>query len=248
MLIEKRLYEILKIVDSKKSVSVQELTELLQTSESTIRRDLTVLHNNGQLIKVHGGATTIGMHYATKEDDVSIRQDQNREEKIKIAQHAASLIEKNDFVYIDAGTTTQIMIDYITQTEAVFVTNATVHAKELVRRGCKTYILGGELKLATEAVVGVETIAALQKYNFTKGFWGTNGVCIKTGFTTPDISEALVKEKSMEQCKDRYVLCDSSKFNNLSPITFADFDSCRIITTNVKDKIYVNCNNIFQVN
>ena len=247
MLIEKRLYDILKIVDAKRSVTVQELTELLNISESTVRRDLTVLHNNGQLTKVHGGATAIGMNYYTKDDEVAIRQDLNREEKYKIAQYAASLIESNDFVFIDAGTTTEIMIDYITQTDAVFVTNATVHARKLVQKGCKTYMLGGELKLETEAVVGGETILGLKKYNFTKGFWGTNGVSLTTGFSTPDINEAMVKQKSMEQCKDRYVLCDTSKFNQIASITFADFASAKIITTTVNDETYSQCSNILEV-
>lgn len=250
MLIEKRLSEIVRIVNERKSVTVQELTELLNASESTIRRDLTVLHNHEQLVKVHGGATALGMigiNYYTKDDAVENRKDLNREEKIKIAKFAASLIKANDFVYLDAGTTTEIMIDFITEVHAVFVTNAIAHAKKLVQKGFTAYLVGGELKPVTEAIVGSEALISLEKYNFTIGFWGANGVSLNTGFSTPDVNESLVKQKSMGQCRKKYILCDSSKFNQVSPVTFADFGAAEIITTKVNDENYKKCKNILEV-
>lgn len=66
MLAEERFREILKIVNEKKTVTVTELTELLDTSESTIRRDLTQLHKRGALLKVHGGATVLNGAYTTR--------------------------------------------------------------------------------------------------------------------------------------------------------------------------------------
>lgn len=247
MLIEERLIVILKILEEEKSVTVQELTEILDASESTIRRDLALLHRQGKLIKVHGGATALGMNYHTKDDDVATRKDLNREDKIKVARYAASLIKPHDLVYIDAGTTTEIMIDYITEQEAVYVTNAMTHAQKLVEHGCTTYILGGELKLSTEAIVGSEALISLQKYNFTKGFWGTNGVCEKTGFSTPDVNEALVKTEAMNHCKECYVLCDPSKFNQISSVTFAKFLDATIISTTLEDKSYKKHKNIKEV-
>ena len=74
------------------------------------------------------------------------------------------------------------MINFINNTKAVFVTNGIVHARKLIQKKCTTYILGGELKLATEAIVGAETVNALRKYNFTKGFFGVNGVDIERAF------------------------------------------------------------------
>ena len=124
MLTEERFNKILKIISEQKSVTVQELTELLNSSESTIRRDLNALHKLGKLIKVHGGATAIDMDYNTKDDEVSVRHDINKEQKKLIGKYAASLIEENDFIFIDAGTTTEYIIDYINEKSAVFVTNA----------------------------------------------------------------------------------------------------------------------------
>ncbi|BCN32136.1 DeoR/GlpR family DNA-binding transcription regulator [Anaeromicropila herbilytica] len=247
MLIEERFCEILKLVETKKTVTVQELTELLDTSESTIRRDLTVLHNKGKLIKVHGGATTIGISFNTVDHEVAIRQDLNTEEKMRIARYAASLIESDDFIYLDAGTTTGYMIDFITEMKAVFVTNAIEHARKLSSKGIKTYLLGGELKFATEATVGSKTIGELRQYNFTKGFFGTNGVSKNSGFTTPDINEAMVKSVAIENTKDKYMLCDVSKFSQISPVTFAEVDDATIITSKLEDKSYKNYMNIVEV-
>lgn len=247
MLIEQRLSEIAAIVEKRRSVTVQELMQLFDASESTIRRDLNLLDANGQLLKVHGGAVAVGKIYNTRDDEVPRRKELNKEDKIRIAKYAASLIRPNDFIYLDAGTTTELMIDFIKEKNVVFVTNALSHAKKLSQAGCTTYVLGGEFKLSTEAIVGDEAVLSLSKYNFTKGFWGTNGVSIEQGFSTPDVKEAMIKRKSMEQCKHRYILCDSSKFSHISCVTFADFTSAKIITTKVAEEAFADCTNILEV-
>ena len=166
MLAEERFNRILNIVEEKKSVTVTELTELLDTSESTIRRDLTTLDKRKKLIKVHGGATAVDMEYMTKDSSVSVRQDLNREEKIKIGKYAAGLIRKDDFVYIDAGTSTEYLVEQILEKEAVYVTNGISHARKLLHKGCRVFLLGGELKKETEALIGAEALESLEKYNF----------------------------------------------------------------------------------
>ena len=95
--------------------------------------------------------------------------------------------------------------------------------------GMKT-LVGGELKSSTEAVVGNQAIRTIQEYHFTKGFFGTNGVTRRSGCTTPDVNEAVIKKTAMEQCRQCYVLCDASKFNSISSVTFADFEKPIFIT------------------
>lgn len=250
MLTEERFSEILRLIEERKAVTVTELTKLLGASESTIRRDLNVLHERGLLNKVHGGATAlqdISDIYSSAEEPMSEKRMQNRQEKIRIAQYAAALIRPGDFVYLDAGSTTDTLIDYLPDTKAIFVTNALAHAQRLVQRGFTTYILGGQFKLATEAIVGSEALSSLQKYNFTKGFFGANGVSPVAGFSTPDINEAMVKTKAMSRCRERFVLSDSSKFNKISSITFEEFEHATVITTLLSDSNYRNCKNLVEV-
>ena len=247
MLAEERFQKIIQLVEEKGAVTVQELTELLATSESTIRRDLTVLHDSGKLIKVHGGATAASSRYSTKDDSVEERREKHREEKLRIARYAASMIRRDDFVYLDAGTTTDWMIDFITERDAVFVTGAAGHARKLSQKGCSVFLLGGQFKPSTETVVGAETLIALQKYNFTKGFFGTNGVSAQMGYSTPDANEAMVKRQAVLQCKERFVLSDISKFGKVSSVTFAAFSDAVVITTRLEDKSFRNCTNILEV-
>lgn len=247
MLAEERFSEILKIIAQKKTVSVQELTELLETSESTIRRDLTALHKRGKIIKVHGGATAVEMEYQTKDATVSERQDLNIEEKVLVAKYAAQLIDKKDFVYIDAGTSTGFLIDYIVEKDAVYVTNAISHARKLSQKGCKVFLLGGELKETTEAIVGAEAMESLDRYHFTKGFFGANGIHKERGFTTPDVNEAMIKGKAFKQCKEKYVMADSSKLNQISSVKFGEFGEAVILTTAVKEPALKKCGNVVEV-
>lgn len=247
MLTEERFAKILSILESMGSVTVQQLMTELNASESTIRRDLNALDANGQLTKVHGGAILKAVAYSTKDDNVVSRKEKNRDAKNKIAKYAAELITAGDFVYLDAGTTTELLIEYVTSRQAVFVTNAISHAKRLAERGFTVYLLGGEFKAITEAIVGEEAVATLSKYNFTKGFWGANGVSIRKGYSTPELNEAMVKKKSMENCKECYVLADDSKFNQISSVTFAPFESASVITTGLSQPAFKKYKNVINL-
>ena len=230
MLTEERFQRILSLLEQRGSVTVTELMEALDASESTIRRDLNALDAWGSLVKVHGGALAKESGYATRDDEVDLRKQLHRKEKMRIARQAAELIKDGDFIYLDAGTTTECMIEFIENREAVYVTNAVTHAKLLAEKGCRVYLLGGEFKGTTEAIVGEEAVASIEKYNFTKGFFGTNGVTEKQGFTTPEIKEAMVKRKALEQTKERFVLADASKFNAISAVSFGEFSNAVILT------------------
>ena len=236
MLTQERHALILEKLEKESVVYLSDLINLLDASESTIRRDLNYLDKAGLLKKVHGGATSLNSKLInTTEFEVEVRQGINKEEKIAIAKYAASLIKNDDLIYIDSGTTTELMIDFIEAKGATFVTNGIGHAKKLIHKNLTTYILGGELKLATEAIIGIEAINSLRKYNFTKGFFGVNGIDIERGFTTPDIREAMVKEEALKKSKLSFVLADNSKFNEISSITFGEISNTTIITTKLED-------------
>ena len=246
MLTEQRFDIILKLLEEKKSVTVTELRELLDASESTVRRDITALDKAGKLTKVFGGAVALNHKVTAYEPTVAQKSELNKEEKKKIAKHAASLIMPDDFVYLDAGTTTGLMLEYLAGARAVFVTNAVSHAQTLAKMGIRVYLIGGELKSSTEAVVGSQAMQMIQMYHFTKGFFGTNGITRREGFTTPDTSEAIVKSTAMKQCKDAYILADESKFGQVSSVTFGEFRNARILTEEIPEE-YQESRNILKI-
>lgn len=170
MLTEQRHEIILNLLSEKGSITVTELKDILNTSESTIRRDLNTLDEQGRLTKVFGGAVEKINGVSTTELSVSQKADVNTEEKKKIAMYAARLVVPNDFIYIDAGTTTEYLIDYLEEKNATYVTNAVTHARKLAIAGFKVILIGGELKGLTEAVVGNQAIITIDRMNFNKGF------------------------------------------------------------------------------
>ena len=146
MLTQDRYRAILDLLEEKNSVTVSELTKLLDSSESTIRRDLSALDEMGKLTKVFGGATSITRNEGVFEDAVSNRETVMSDEKDAVAEYCAKLINDSDFVYIDAGTTTLKLVDHITNTNATYVTNGITHARMLIHKGMQTYIVGGKIK------------------------------------------------------------------------------------------------------
>ncbi|MFR1906431.1 MAG: DeoR/GlpR family DNA-binding transcription regulator [Clostridium neonatale] len=198
MFTEERHNIILRELKIKGMISVNDLVKLLNTSESTIRRDLNALDSEGLLKKIHGGATLVGEKASRHDYKVNVRKSLNLDEKRKIAIHAASLIQDEDVIYIDAGTTTELIIEFISNTNITAVTNGIVHAKKLLEKNIKTFILGGEIRDVTEAIIGSNAVLDLKKYNFPKGFFGANGISNENGYTTPDVTEGMVKDEALE--------------------------------------------------
>lgn len=238
MLQNERHEKILAKLKQNGAVKVAVLAKDMNISESTIRRDINELDSHGKLKKVFGGAVSINRDMSSVETDVAQRTLINIREKDIIAEYAASMINDNDFVYIDAGTTTEKMIDYLDKKSVTYVTNGITHAKKLIQRGFDAYVIGGLLRPSTEAVIGAAAIEAIRKYNFTKCFMGTNGVDIEAGFTTPDIGEAAVKTAVIKQSYVSFVLADHTKFGSVSPVTFAVIDEACVITDHLEGEHY----------
>ena len=230
MLIEERKKIILEKLKINSMVTLAELIDEIGASESTIRRDLQMLDKEGKLKKVHGGAVAIGNDYFKNDYKVILRQEINKGEKNEIAKFASKIVEDGDTIYIYAGKTTEHIIDYLKNKQITVVTNGIAHAKKLVDMNIKTFILGGEIKGVTEAIVGVRAVKDLESYNFTKGFFGANGISLENGCTTPDANEAMVKTEAIKKCDKAYILADKSKFDENSFITFCKMEDVIIIT------------------
>ncbi|MBP2033736.1 DeoR family fructose operon transcriptional repressor [Clostridium algifaecis] len=228
LLTEQRHKIILDELEKKGIVKINDLVKLLNTSESTIRRDLVYLDSINAVRRIHGGAEIpkgkfIEPSYLEKE----IR---NVEEKRKIAKFAASLINEGDCVYLDAGTSTFEMIQYINKKEIIIVTNGLKHINAIIENNINGYILGGKVKNRTRAVIGSDALRSLEKFRFDKCFLGMNGVHLEYGFTTPDSEEAILKKTAIKHSRCSYILADGSKFGEVSFVKVADLKEASIIT------------------
>lgn len=235
MLQEERYNRILSELAVRGAVKVTDLAEMLATSESTIRRDINELDGAGRLKKVFGGAVAVEKNIKTVEEDMDTKSNVHVKEKESIARYAASLINDNDFVFIDAGTTTERMIDFMDNYTVTYVTNGITHGQKLTQRGFKVYMTGGQLKKATLSIIGVEAVNFLEKCNFTKCFMGANGIDPERGFTTPDFDEASLKAAAMKRSYVAYVLADGSKFGCVSAASFGKLEDACVITDKLDD-------------
>ncbi|ADO82527.1 DeoR/GlpR family DNA-binding transcription regulator [Ilyobacter polytropus] len=235
MLSQERYDIILNLLKNKEIVKMKEIVDTLNISESTIRRDLSYLEKNGLLKRVHGGATLPENSY---EADFDTKNIQNKFEKDKIGESASKIVLDGECIFIDAGTTTERIIKYLHGKNVTVVTNGVTHIPELMKYNIRAYLTGGKIKNNTGALVGVETVESLRKYNFNKCFIGVNGITLKTGYTTPDIEEAEIKREVIKQSQKSYILADFNKFGKTSFVSFAQLKECTIITDKLPPEEY----------
>lgn len=222
MLKEQRHKMILDYLSEHQFAKVETLSQLSQSTLITTRRDINELALAHKLEKVHGGA----QHLQVQMHDISVtqRMDNYRIEKDCIAQVAASYIKHGATVYLDAGTSTHLLIPYLKDKDVKVITHGIHHVEALAILGIDTYLIGGHVKTETLATVGSTTTAAIEKLHFDIAFLGTNAVDGTFGFSTPDSEEALIKTKIIEQSSQAYILADASKFNKKSHTQFAGVD------------------------
>ena len=234
MLKSKRKQLILEKVTKDKFVSLEYLVQALNTSESTVRRDLDELESERKLRRVHGGAESL--HFLQEEESNQEKSIKNIQEKTRIAQKAASLIQEYDVIFIDAGTTNELLVNELHDPSVTVVTNSIHHATKLVERNIPTVIIGGVVKRSTDASIGGVALNQIGQLNFDKAFIGMNG--IDDGFfTTPDMEEGAVKRAILENAKRTYVLADASKLGQTSFAKVAPISRARLITTQTESEV-----------
>ena len=239
MLAEQRARAILQQLAQHQTVTVTELCQTTGASEATIRRDQNALADQGRLVKIHGGATTLEEEeFLAWEPDLATKQRYARE-KERIARYAASLVGDSDVVYLDTSTTVLHMANHLKDSNALFVTSSIDFAGMLSAHERRVYVLGGMMKPGTVDIVGAEALNALRRYNFTKAFLGTGGISLNQGFTSPDPEAADLKALAASRAQSVYMLADSSKFGKVTAATILPLEAAQIITDKVPAPQYM---------
>ncbi|MFC6464673.1 DeoR/GlpR family DNA-binding transcription regulator [Marinilactibacillus sp. GCM10026970] len=234
MLTDERHAYIIRQINQKNTVTVQELVDSLNHSESTIRRDLSQLESVGKLIRIHGGAKR--RVAISTEDTMEEKTVKNVHGKQLIAKKAADIVQDNEVIYLDAGTTTHEMIPFLKNKEITVVTNGVPHASLLTDLKIETILLGGRIKQNTKAIIGTLAQEQMKNYRFSRAFLGMNSIDKEVGYTTPDLEEASMKKVAISQTDEAYVLVDESKFNKVSFVKVSDIEDCTIITTQLSEE------------
>lgn len=235
MSFQSRKAQILKIINGKGEVSVKELADLTTISEVTIRRDLIQLSNENLLVRTHGGAMPLSQLNVPQ--GFSQKSAENLEHKAYIAQLAAQEIHDGDVIFMDCGSTVHRLCQFIKHKQIKVITNSLPVVYELSGSAVSINLIGGELDVFRQAVHGSMAIEHIKKYRADKAFLGTDGISVQGGLTAKSEVEAEITRAMLQQAKQRFVLCDSSKINQDKYLQFADIQSVDILVTNSKDEV-----------
>ena len=203
-----RLDGILAQLASSGSVSVRELSETLDASPATVRRDLELLEQQKLLSRSHGGAVRNGLLY---ELPVRYRGGQRAAEKSRIADAAVERIGGAQTVGLTGGTTTTEVARRLRDRALTVVTNAVNIASELViSETIRLVVTGGVARPQSYELIGPLAERTLEGLNVDLMFLGVDGITA-SGLTTHDEVEAHTDRKMVERAARVIVVCDSSK-------------------------------------
>jgi DeoR family fructose operon transcriptional repressor len=207
------------------------LSELLDVSEATIRRDLELLEEEGFLERTHGGAVL--RVSIPVEPEYLLRAQSHTEEKQVIGARAAALIKDGDIVFINSGTTTTEIIRNIRQdADVMVVTNNLSAAMEVGSVNYQLILLGGNFQHKSNSVAGRFTYDNLNTLYATKSFIGVDGFNLKYGWTVPSNAEAEVIRLMMARTLGPVTaVADHSKWGNVANFEIARIEQIhRLIT------------------
>ncbi|WP_373218556.1 DeoR/GlpR family DNA-binding transcription regulator [Ruminococcus sp. 5_1_39BFAA] len=210
-----RCLEILEILQKEHKVEVGELAEKFEISEMTIRRDLNALAQQYNITRTHGGAILNKNQPVVRM--ISFDEDRiaNRDAKERIAEMAASMIRNGQRIFIDAGSTTRIILNYLPEdTKAVVVCNHLKVAEQALKfNNLSVIMLGGDMIRITNCSSGPVAEEQLRKYQLDTAFIGAAAIGTDGKLYDGYSPEARLKSAIFEVAKRVYVLADSSKIN-----------------------------------
>jgi DeoR/GlpR family transcriptional regulator of sugar metabolism len=213
-----RLTEILTSLQKDGSVSVEQLSERLEISVVTVRRDLDLLEQKGLLRRTHGGAVSIEpLFYEPFKNDRSFQAQVERlaQEKRRIGRAAASLIGRGETIALTPGTTTTEVIRGLPLNHDITVVTNTVNvAMELSKRkDLKIFVTGGHLRGDWFSLVGPTAVNSLSQLLITTAFIGADGLDVKWGASCFSPDEAHLNSVMVKHSRRRVAVVDHSKFS-----------------------------------
>ena len=214
MTISERHEIILGQLNAKGSLSVTELSTMLNVSEVTIRKDLTLLESENKLYRAHGKAIKMSPYISDR--DVNIKEHQSPAEKRAIAKAAVELIEPNDSIIIASGTTVQYFArEIIVERGRLTVIISALNVVSVLSKSCRIEViqLGGIIRGSSLSAVGCDAERMLENFTGSKLFIGVDGIDPEHGLSTTNLLEANLNRAMINSAQKTIVLCDSSKFD-----------------------------------
>ncbi|NEW05059.1 DeoR/GlpR transcriptional regulator [Paenibacillus sp. SYP-B3998] len=209
---EDRRKTILDHLELEGKVQVHLLSEQLNVSTETVRRDLDRLEKEGRLRKVYGGA--VKMRAELVEPPFLKRAQMMKEEKAAIGKLAASLVKDGETIMLDNGTTTIEILRHLKDRSNLTIITHSVPILVLAMEMFKGKIIfaGGEVNVEYQAATGSITDQLLDQFKVNKAFISVGGISLVDGITDYHLNEAIISRKMMQRAEEAILVSDHTKF------------------------------------
>ena len=235
---KQRTMKLLEMLQVHKRIDVKTIVSTFDISEATARRMCSELEEEGSAFRTHGGiqlAPPIGYDYSFRFS--TLRQNM---EKVQIGAAACDLVEDQDRIFLDSGTTVMKLAEALSfkiqagkLRNLIVVTNGLNMVDTLASR-CKVILIGGEIRVERRDVSGVVAEKNLYNFRLNKAFIGADGVDLKSGLTATDELTARIAEITIARSDQCYILADSEKFNRKAFVSYAPLKAVKNIITDSK--------------
>lgn len=215
----KRQSQILDLLTQNKKLKVTELSDVLNVSQVTIRKDLSALEDSGIIVREHGYAKL------NESDDINNRLAYHYDIKQKIAEKAVESIEDGETVMIESGSCCALVALEIAKTkkDVTLITNSAFIADYIRKIGnVRIILLGGEYQEESQVMVGPITRKCAEGFFVDKLFVGTDGFTKETGFTGNDYMRSEAVKDMAKQASNVIIVTDSVKFQQKGVVSLLD--------------------------
>ncbi len=230
---EERRSKILELIVDNGFMSIAKLAELFPNiSAMTIRRDLETLEQRGEVVRTKGGAKSIVHLSMHKEATYQSRENENKELKKEIAKKTTVLINENECVYLDSGSTIMYIAKEIQDKAFFVVTSGPNVATELAKNTlCEVSMLGGRLNHENISLSGLGAVNFLRDINIGTAIIAASGYSPEHGFTCGHYDECELKRAVIAKASRKVVVMDSTKYGKSQPFTIATPNDIDVFVT-----------------
>nr|WP_194247238.1 DeoR/GlpR family DNA-binding transcription regulator [Brevibacillus borstelensis] len=231
---EERKKIILQLLDAQGKVRTNDLVEALQVSSESIRRYLEELEAEKKLKRVYGGAVKLRQERA--EPSHLSREVLRAEEKKRIGRAAAALVQDQDTIIIDEGTTPLQMIEFLVdRKELVIITSSVTALSMLVSYqnqgllSAELFFLGGKVNAKHHRVAGPFAESMMSNFYVDKAFLSVDGIMMDRGITCYELERALLAKRYIEHASEVIVMADHSKIGTSTLCQVSDLSAIDMV-------------------
>jgi DeoR/GlpR family transcriptional regulator of sugar metabolism len=226
-----RQIQILQLVERNQRISVGDICTTFNVSTATARRDLDALASEGKVQRVHGGA--ISSNQTQPEQPILQRQREQADEKIRIGQVAAALVQDGETVFLGSGTTVlEVARSLRGRRNFTVITNSLPVINTLAGiEGITVICLGGMVRDSELSFIGHIAEQTLAEVRADKVFIGTRAISLEYGLTHEYLPETMTDRAILKAGKEIVVLADHTKFGHAATVLLAPLERIHTIVT-----------------